>query len=77
MEMQDAIQVARTYILELHDIENLSLEEAMFDRKSGEWQIVFGLPFRQFLDELFGGARPYKRVYVNDKTGTITALTAG
>ena len=87
MEVKEAVQTAKVYLLDLfedEDISDLGLEEVVFDELSNTWKITLG--FARPWDKrnpmvtsvkIRNGipARSYKAVCVRDYDGAVTSLT--
>ncbi|MCY4113293.1 MAG: hypothetical protein OXG33_05040 [Chloroflexi bacterium] len=81
MDVQSAVQKARAYLQELfqgEEIEDIGLEEVVFDEESNEWKVTIGFsrpwekPNIDFaLSE--GPKRSYKVIRI-DNNGTIKSL---
>ena len=87
MEVKEAVQTAKVYLLDLfedEDITDLGLEEVMFDELSNTWKITLGFsrpwdkrnPMVTSIKIRDGiPVRSYKAVCVRDNDGAVTSLT--
>ena len=84
MDVKDAAQTAKAYVVELfaeEQIVNIGLEEAEFDRISNTWKITIGFsrPWDQknVLSAALGEGRPartYKVMRINNESGDVESL---
>ena len=84
MDVNAAKKIAREYLIDLFDDENITgvgVEEIVRDHETDQWRITFGFarPPEQTtnLATLWGltTTRAYKTVHVNDDDGAVTAVT--
>ncbi len=84
MDVREAAQVAKEYLIDLFDGEGIShvgLEEVEFDDTSNEWKITIGFsrPWEHkiTLTAALGEGRParsYKVVRINDVDGSVISV---
>ncbi len=85
MNVKEAVRAANKYITELfadEEVQDLGLEEAVFDETANAWKITIGFsrPWeRRSLAANLGGRdwknRSFKVVEINDHTGEIVGMT--
>ena len=85
MNVKEAVRAANKYITELfadEEVQDLGLEEVVFDETANAWKITIGFsrPWeRRSLAANLGGQgwknRSFKVVEINDHTGEIVAMT--
>ena len=86
MNVQEAVNRARTYLAELYvdeKISNVGLEEVELDDKTNTWKITIGFsrpwdeprnPFAVITNQQTDLKRSYKLVQVNNETGMILSV---
>ncbi len=85
MNVKEAVRAANKYITELfadEEVQDLGLEEVVFDETANAWKITIGFsrPWeRRSLAANLGGQdwknRSFKVVEINDLTGEIVGMT--
>ncbi len=86
MNVKEAVRAANKYITELfadEEVQDLGLEEVVFDETANAWKITIGFsrPWerRSLAANLGGGQdwknRSFKVVEINDHTGAIVGMT--
>lgn len=87
MNVKDAVNTAKKYVVELfadEDLSNVGLEEVEFDDSTKVWKVTIGFsrPWDRVLTPMtaiaHGGPLPrsYKVVRIDDATGTVVSVKA-
>ena len=86
MDVKQAVQTAKSYLIELYEdtdekIKHVGLEEVVFDDDASSWRITIGFSrtweYRNALSAVLDDGRPardYKVVEVNDSNGHVISL---
>ena len=92
MDAKRAVKIAKEYVAEIlegESIENLGLEEVVFDDKAAVWKMTVGFnrpwdQIKNLADALSAASegqipewrrRSYKIVEINDETGEVISMT--
>jgi len=84
LEMNDAMEVAKNFIIEVSGQKgNFRLEEAYLDDKKKNWHITYSFseprPFSSLLEEFakMEDRRVYRTIQIDNKTGNVVGMKAG
>ena len=80
MDVKKAVRIAKEYVLDLftdEDIEDLGLEEVVFDDRSDTWEITIGFtrPWnRRGISNLVQSRRSFKKVCIRRADGEVLSV---